>query len=66
MNDLTPNEYLTMLRSDFFAFIERSFYELNPDAKFLRNWHIEVIALNLNGAFAARRSGSSSTYPRER
>ncbi len=47
MRKLTPNEYLTMLRNDFFAFIERSFYQLNPDAEFLRNWHIEVIASEL-------------------
>jgi predicted phage terminase large subunit-like protein len=47
MNDLTTNEYVTMLRSDFFAFIERSFYQLNPDAEFLPNWHIEMIASEL-------------------
>jgi hypothetical protein len=38
--DLTPNEYRAMLRSDFNAFIERSFYELNPTTPFLLNWHI--------------------------
>ena len=44
---LTPNEYRAMLRSDFNAFIERSFYELNPTTPFLSNWHLEVIASEL-------------------
>ena len=44
---LTANEYRTMVRSDFNAFIERSFYELNPTTPFLPNWHIEVLAAEL-------------------
>jgi len=44
---LTPNEYRATLRSDFNAFIERSFYELNPTTAFLPNWHIEKIAAEL-------------------
>ena len=44
---LTPNEYRALLRSDFTAFIERSFHELNPTTPFLPNWHIEVIAAEL-------------------
>ncbi len=44
---LTPNEYLALLRSDFNAFIERSFYELNPTTPFLPNWHVQVIAAEL-------------------
>jgi len=44
---LTPNEYRTALRSDFNAFIERSFNELNPTTPFLPNWHIEKIAAEL-------------------
>ena len=35
------------MRSDFTAFIERSFHELNPTTAFLPNWHIEVIAAEL-------------------
>src|SRR6267154_1365067 len=27
--------------------IERSFYELSPQTEFLRNWHIEIIAAEL-------------------
>jgi predicted phage terminase large subunit-like protein len=44
---LTPNEYRALVRSDFTAFIERSFHELNPATSFLPNWHIEVIAAEL-------------------
>lgn len=44
---LTPNEYFALLRNDFSTFIEGSFCELNPDAQFLSNWHIEAIASEL-------------------
>jgi hypothetical protein len=37
-------EYAALMRHDFHAFIERSFYELNPTTKFLDNWHIHVLA----------------------
>lgn len=47
MLNLTTNEYNAMLRQDFCGFIERSFYVLNPQAEFLPNWHIEVIAAEL-------------------
>lgn len=44
---LNSNEYRAMLRSDFNAFTERSFYELNPTTPFLPNWHLQVIAAEL-------------------
>jgi len=44
---LTANEYRALLRQDLYAFIEKSFYALNPTTPFLRNWHIEVIAAEL-------------------
>jgi len=44
---LTPNEYQAVLRKDFTAFIELSFRELNPTTEYLPNWHIEVIAAEL-------------------
>src|SRR5579864_4442334 len=47
MINLSLNEYHAILRQDFCAFIERSFYELNPQTEFLPNWHIEVIAAEL-------------------
>ena len=36
-----------MVREDFYTFMERSFCELNPDVEFLPNWHIELIAAEL-------------------
>jgi predicted phage terminase large subunit-like protein len=44
---LTLNEYQTLLRNDFYGFVERGFYELNADTTFLHNWHIELIASEL-------------------
>ena len=44
---LTTNEYRTLLRSEFECFIEWSFCELNPTTPFLSNWHIKVIAAEL-------------------
>ena len=40
-------EYAALIRSDFHGFIERSFYELNPTTEFRDNWHIRVIAHEL-------------------
>ena len=53
MNDLSPRELAVILRSDLGYFAERCFYDLNPQAAFLMNWHIEVIAAKL----AAVRAG---------
>src|SRR5947208_4156970 len=47
MNDLSPRELAVILRSDLGYFAERCFYDLNPQAAFLTNWHIEVIAAKL-------------------
>jgi len=47
MNDLSPPEYHAILRSDLGYFAERCFCELNPQAAFLMNWHLEVIAAKL-------------------
>lgn len=44
---LTPSEYRAFLRQDLIAFIQRSFYALNPHTEYLPNWHIEVIAAEL-------------------
>src|SRR5262245_61927179 len=41
-------EYQAVLRQDFGAFIQRCFYELNPQAEFFWNWHIEVLAAKLD------------------
>jgi predicted phage terminase large subunit-like protein len=53
MNDLSSREYDAVLRSDLGYFAERCFCELNPQAAFAMNWHIEVIAAKL----AAVREG---------
>src|SRR5437870_4175455 len=53
MNDLSPRELDVILRSDLGYFAERCFCELNPQAAFLPNWHLEVIAAKL----AAMRAG---------
>ena len=44
---LSLAEYQALLRQEFCAFLQRCFYELNPDARFLENWHIEVMAARL-------------------
>ena len=44
----TVSEWRAMMRLDFAAFIERCFRQLNPQTKFLPNWHIEVIAEKLD------------------
>jgi predicted phage terminase large subunit-like protein len=44
---ISKEEFRVFLRTDFVAFVERSFYELNPETKYLHNWHIEVIAAAL-------------------
>lgn len=48
---LTPSERDALLRRDLrrdlYAFTEQCFYELNPATTFLPNWHIEVVASEL-------------------
>jgi len=45
--DLTYNEYQFLMRQDLMSFIERSFYELNPQTAFAKSPHIEVLASRL-------------------
>ncbi len=47
MRDLLLSEYDAVLRSDLSFFTQRCFAELNPQAAFAMNWHIEVIAAKL-------------------
>src|ERR1700719_2375381 len=47
MKTMRMREYAAILRSDFYGFIERSFYELNPATPFKDNWHIDVLAHEL-------------------
>jgi hypothetical protein len=41
---LSFEEYRVLLRNDLMSFIERSFYELNPQANFLAGQYIELVA----------------------
>jgi predicted phage terminase large subunit-like protein len=43
----SDKEYAAILRSNFYGFIERSFNELNPVTVFKDNFHIEVLAYEL-------------------
>jgi hypothetical protein len=45
--EITPAEYEAVLRKDFVTFVERCFSDLNPQAEFATNWHIEVVAAKL-------------------
>jgi predicted phage terminase large subunit-like protein len=45
--NLSRAEYQFIARRDFMAFIERSFYELNPQTRFMDAPHIEAIAAKL-------------------
>src|SRR5580693_6534830 len=40
-------ELNALLRSDFVAFLQRSFDELNPETEYCHNWHVDVIAQEL-------------------
>src|SRR5258705_1707766 len=54
MNDLSPRVYKEILRLDLGYFAQLCFCELNPQAAFLPNWHIEVIAAKLAAVRAGR------------
>jgi hypothetical protein len=47
---ISPAEYHALLRADFYSFMLCCFTELNPRARFLPNWHIEVLAAKLQAA----------------
>ena len=44
---LSPQEYALILRRDFTSFIERAFYELNPQTRLFPSPHIQAIATKL-------------------
>jgi predicted phage terminase large subunit-like protein len=47
MSELSASEYNAILRSDFNYFAQHCFSELNPQAAFAPNWHLEIIAAKL-------------------
>ncbi len=49
MNPLTRTEYDAATRIDLQTFIERAFAELNPGTPFSDNWHVEMLAAELQG-----------------
>jgi len=51
MKSLTPAEFRAILRQDFSAFAQRSFHEINPQARFYGNGHIEVMAAKLEACW---------------
>ena len=51
MLSLTADEYAALLRRNLYAFIARTFYELNPETEFKPNWHIAVIAAELEACW---------------
>src|SRR5229473_6524909 len=54
MSELSPCDYEAILRSDLGYFAQLCFCELNPQAAFLPNWHLEVIAAKLAAVRAGR------------
>jgi predicted phage terminase large subunit-like protein len=51
MMKLSPAEYRTLTRHDFYTFMHRAFRELNPRVPFFHNWHIELVAAKLHACF---------------
>jgi len=51
---LSPSEYRFILRNDLMSFIERAFYELNPQTQFLHGPHIEMIASKLEACLQGK------------
>jgi predicted phage terminase large subunit-like protein len=51
MMNLTKTEYAALLRRSLYTFIARTFHELNRDTEFSPNWHIEVIAAELEACW---------------
>ena len=45
--NFTQSEFQTILRNDFASFIERAFYELNPQTEFIPGAYIELLAAKL-------------------
>ncbi|HXC33807.1 MAG TPA: phage terminase large subunit [Verrucomicrobiae bacterium] len=42
--NLNLEAYEKILRTDFIAFMQRAFYDLNPETEYSHNWHIACIA----------------------
>ena len=51
---ISSSEYRFILRNDLMSFIERAFYELNPQTQFLHGPHIEMIASKLEACLQGK------------
>ena len=60
---IAASDYEYVLRHDLMSFIERCFYELNPQTPFLSSLHIEAIAEKLEACRLGRLGGSIITIP---
>ena len=65
MKQLTPAERDAIYRSDFLAFAQAAFFELEPDNKFEPSWHHEALAQLLVNR-RERKLGNTSTPRRDR
>ena len=54
MSTISVAEYRALSRCDFYTFMHRGFRELNPQVRFLHNWHIELIAAKLQACFRGK------------
>ncbi len=63
--NLSPSDYYALLRRDLYAFTERAFYELNPNPTetFQHNWHLEVIASELEACRRGEQTRLIITQP---
>ena len=55
--DLTREQYDSVLRRDFVTFAARCFHDLNPQAELVMNWHLVVIAAKLTAVREGRSGG---------
>jgi predicted phage terminase large subunit-like protein len=54
MTDISFAEYQAACRADFYTFMTRCFADLHGSAPFLPNWHMEVIAAQLQDCLEGR------------
>ena len=59
---ISPAEYAFIMRRDFMSFVERSFYELNPQTRFMPGPHLEMIAAKYSDARQYTLDGVSVEY----
>ena len=60
---VSASDYRALLRRDLYAFTQRCFYELNPTAMFMPNWHIEVITSALEACRLGKQTRLTINEP---